>query len=91
MKILKVFGGTTCNPQVLKDHRQVRVIVASYTKKHAIDVLTAHGYRVSSSEFSGWWAKTGNVMELAVATEVGVWEAPMNCTPTDREYKRVIP
>lgn len=86
---LKVFGGSTCNPMVLKEHRQVRVIVASHTKKQAIETLNAHGYRVSTSEFAGYWGATGNQMELYIATEIGVWEAPMNLAPSEREYKRV--
>lgn len=64
-KTLKVWGGMRLN----KNGKQVRVIVAAFTKKHAIELSGE-----TSSRFNGYWIETENARELATATEVGVWE-----------------
>ena len=64
-KTLKVWGGMSINA----NGKQVRAIVAAFTKKQAIEVSGE-----ASSRFNGYWCETGNVRELAVATEVGKWE-----------------
>ena len=64
-KTLKVWAGMSINA----NGKQVRVIVAAFTKKQAIEVSGE-----ASSRFNGYWCETGNARELAVATEVGKWE-----------------
>ena len=71
MKTLKVYGGTFYK----KDAKQVRVIVAFYTKKQAVDLLTKSHGRMTPYEFSGWWGETFNDIELSIAIEPGVWES----------------
>jgi len=71
-KKLIVFGG---NIFYGTPRKQVRAIVASYTKKQAVELLdTINGGAFSYFRyFKNYFCETGNSIELSVATEVGVW------------------
>jgi hypothetical protein len=62
-KQLKVWGGMK-----MYQGRQVRAIVAAYTKKQACGIAG-----ISSSYFRDYWCETGNQVELETATRVGMW------------------
>lgn len=68
MKELKVWGGHT-------GKAQRRTIVAAYTKREAVAILSASrcGWNISRYHFDGYWSETGNQGELKTATEPGVW------------------
>jgi hypothetical protein len=68
-KTLKVFGGTIFYGSPRK---QVRVLVAAFTKKQAVELLSPISHH-SYNEFNTYFGETGNDVELSVATEVGVW------------------
>lgn len=68
-KKLKVFGGTIFYGAPRK---QVRLIIGSYTKKQAIELLNTIS-RYSIYEFNNYFSETGNLSELSTATEVGMW------------------
>lgn len=68
-KKLKVFGGSTFYGSPRK---QVRVLVASYTKKQAVELLNTVS-TISYSSFNDYYSETGNSVELSLATEVGMW------------------
>lgn len=55
----KVFGGLT-----FKDGKQVRCIIATKTKKRAIELL-----KITPFEFNNYWCDTGNDIECEVALE----------------------
>jgi len=57
MKAFKVWGGLE-----FVHGKQVRTIVATYTKKRAAELLG-----VSMYYFNNYWTKTGNDIELEVA------------------------
>ena len=59
MKELKVWGGLT-----LKDGKQVRTIIATYTKKKARELLD-----ISVREFDFYWSVTGNEIEVPIALD----------------------
>lgn len=59
MKRLKVFGGLT-----FVNGKQVRTIIATYTKKRAAELLEVNMY-----EFSNFWCETGNEIEVKTALE----------------------
>jgi len=69
MKTLTVYGGTTFRSfKEFLSTKQTRAIVATYTKKQAMEIAN-----VSRSTFRDYWCRTGNPTELATATEVGMW------------------
>jgi len=77
MKTLKVFGGSIFYGSPRK---QVRVIVASYTKKQAVELLnTVNFSNMTYPDFNNYFIETGNSTELSVATEVGIWITPNDC------------
>ncbi|MFK5950609.1 MAG: hypothetical protein QM500_17795 [Methylococcales bacterium] len=57
-KKLKVWGGLS----VIDGGIQVRAIVATHTKKRAIELLN-----LSANEFNRYWMETGNPIELNTA------------------------
>lgn len=57
MRELIVWGGLT-----MIDCEQVRTIVATRTKKRAVELLNITMY-----DFNGWWCRTGNEIELKTA------------------------
>ena len=57
MRKMKVWGGLT-----FKDGSQVRTIVATTTKKKAMELL-----EVRSHEFNNYWCEAGNHIELTIA------------------------
>lgn len=57
MKQLRVWGGLT-----FKGGKQVRTIVATRTKKRAMELLKA-----SPNTFKDYWSETGNAVEIATA------------------------
>lgn len=59
MRELKVYGGRYW---VRGGHFQSRALVATRTKKRAIEILG-----ISASEFNNYWCETGNTIELEVA------------------------
>lgn len=68
-KKLKVFGGTIFYGSPRK---QVRILVAAYTKKQAVELLNnINNY--TYNDFNDYFSETGNSIELSVATEVGMW------------------
>lgn len=76
----KVWGGTQ-----LGVCGQERVIVCASSKREAAKMVGCSLY-----EFNGYWAETGNAVELSVATERGVWAAELdkpNKKAKDYQYK----
>lgn len=82
-KKLKVFGGTIFYGTPRK---QIRVIVATYTKKQAVELLNTVT-NISYTHFNDYFSKTGNVVELSVATEVGVWVTPDDIREVEKYTK----
>jgi hypothetical protein len=76
---LKVWGGTIGG--------QGHYIVAAPTKKRAVEVLNATLGSFSRYYFDGWWCETGNEIELAVASELGVWRETKRFSG---QYERVV-
>jgi ketopantoate reductase len=68
-KKLKVFGGTIFYGTPRK---QVRVLVAAYTKKQAVELLSTVSI-IRYHEFNDYFSETGNDTELSIAIEVGMW------------------
>ena len=65
--------------------RQVRAIVATTTKSHAIKLL-----KVSSHRFNGWSAETGNEVELRIAlgkVDTVFYTSPNCIAPADKNYR----
>ncbi len=82
-KTLKIFGGTIFYGTPRK---QVRVLVASFTKKQAVELLSTvsrHTYK----DFNDYFSETGNSIELSVATEVGMWITHNEFTKTPEYIK----
>lgn len=73
MKKLKVYGGL-----VMEGRNQKRTIVAATSQKRAMELLKSKGHPFSAYEFRGWWGETKNNIELATATEEGVWVSTDN-------------
>ena len=69
-KKLKVFGGGIFYGIPRK---QVRILVASYTKKQAVELLSTVNGSINYTHFNNYYCETGNSVELSVATEVGMW------------------
>lgn len=67
---LIVWGGAT----YIRDMGQRRVLVAAPTKKRAVELMN-ECFRFGGSlyDLNKYWSKTGNDVELSVATEEGVW------------------
>lgn len=84
MKALKVFGG-----MIFYNGKQVRGIVAAYSKKQAIELLKAVTYEVSYFTFNTYFCETGNSTELSVATEVGVWITYNNFSKKTDDYIKI--
>ena len=85
MRALKVFGSTTTvTARVAGHHGQARVIVSATSVADAIRRLNESGLvagRIGRSSFAGYWAETGNDVELSVASgEPGVWYGPDRST-----------
>jgi len=75
-----VWGGTD-----FFEGKQCRVIVAAATKKRAAELI-----KYSNYSFNTWMEETGNDIELAVATEEGVWYTKNEYSArTTKDYKRV--
>lgn len=75
-KKLKVFGGTVFYGKSGEPRKQVRVIVATFTKKQAVELLNSVNdiaYGISYNDFNDYFCETGNDIELSVATEVGLY------------------
>jgi len=70
LKKLKVFGGTIFYGTPRK---QVRVIIGSYTKKQAVELLCTVNNNFNYNQFNDYFIETGNDVELSVATDVGMW------------------
>jgi len=72
VKKLKVFGGLIFHGTPRK---QIRILVASYTKKQAVELLNTvdGGHNISYIHFNDYFCETGNSIELSVATEIGLW------------------
>jgi hypothetical protein len=66
MKKLKVWGGSY--PRTVEGIRSPRCLVAAYTKKQAAEISG-----LTIRELSDYYSETGNLQELALANEVGVW------------------
>ena len=83
MKTLKVWGGNL-------DGR-ARGLVAAATKKRAVEMLQANGHaNLSRHYFDGYWSETGNVVELSIATEEGIWAVGINDSCREAsDYKRL--
>lgn len=63
--------------------RQFRCLVAATTQKRAAELVDE-----TIGAFRSWWCTTGNDLELSVATEEGVWYAPMQGAKTAEDYRR---
>lgn len=72
---LKVWGGQSMlkSTQNLNGSYQTRTIVAATTKKRAIELMNLLDRGYSQHYFDNYWCETGNKLELATATEEGVW------------------
>lgn len=72
MKKLKVWGGCTFRKKKRKANgfTQARTIVCATTKKRAVELL---GNEISMYRFNDYWCETQNPIELATATEEGIW------------------
>ena len=57
MRKIKVYGGLT-----FVDGKQVRTIVATTTKKRAMELLD-----ITITELNNYWCETGNSLELNIA------------------------
>lgn len=85
-KKLKVFGGTVFYGTPRK---QVRVLVAAYTKKQASELIDKIS-RIGYSSFNDYFCETGNSVELSVATEVGMWVTSNDlCEPKSENYTKI--
>jgi hypothetical protein len=82
---LKVWGGS------LGDGVR-RGLVAATTKKRAVELVKKAEPVISYYYFNDYWTETGNDVELAVATEEGVWAtiSDHGVAPDKREYKRLV-
>ena len=83
-KTLKVFGGTIFYGSPRK---QVRVLVAAFTKKQAVELLNTVS-TIRYNEFNDYFSETGNSTELSTATEVGMWITYNEFTKT-AEYIKI--
>ena len=61
MKEYKVYGGL-----IMVKGKQRRTIIATRTKKRAVELLTPFTI-ISASHFRDYWGETGNKIELSVA------------------------
>ena len=62
MKKYKVWGGITH-----QKGNQVRTIVATTSKKRAVEILNEYGHNISYYYFNDYWCKTGNKHEIKLA------------------------
>lgn len=86
---LIVWGGVAFLPF----EGQKRFIVAAATKKRAVEMVdeVSRG-KFSIGQLNKYWSKTGNAVELAVATEEGVWCCDDGRrTPETMNYVRLYP
>lgn len=69
---LKVYGGLINRSEIGifngNHHPQVRAIVASTTKKGALEIIQKYSRCETMHSFSNYWCKTGNAEELRIAT-----------------------
>jgi len=82
-KRLKVFGGSVFYGSPRK---QVRIIIAAYTKKEAFELVNTVNH-INYAHFSSYFCETGNDIELSIANEVGLWIADNNFI--DRTYTKL--
>jgi len=80
---LKVFGGIIFHGD---PRTQVRTIVGAYTKKQAVELLDKVS-NISMYHFNDYWCETGNSVELATATEVGIW---ISKDRFEKNFERII-
>jgi len=85
MRTLKIWGGMmnmkkTRNPN---GGNQTRTLVAATTKKRAVELLD----RISMGYFNDNFVETGNAVELATATEEGVWVNEGTCREPEWERR----
>jgi hypothetical protein len=68
-KKLKVWGGRYYTHDYFPEAGpQKRMLIGAYTKKQAMELGG-----ISRSEMNNYFCETGNDVELATVTEVGVW------------------
>lgn len=67
MTKLRVWGGLSVGPQK-------RTIVAARSKAEAVRLLNMAGVHMTIGEFNGYWAETGNTVEVGLAKRLGVWQ-----------------
>jgi len=85
-KKLKVFGGMIFYGTPRK---QVRVLVASYTKKQAVELLNTITC-VNYNSFNDYFSETGNSIELSIATEIGMWITNEKYNKTTENYTKLL-
>lgn len=89
--VTKVWGTTlTPNPAWGADTRQVRVIVAAERQVDAVALLAAAGLgRITQGQFRGYWSRTSNPTEIAVADHHAVWWANEHGRNSPSDYHEV--
>lgn len=97
MSKLKVWGGLTSTAKRLSSSNglQARTLVCASSKREAVEMLQAvpnNRCYMSLYEFSGYWSETGNLEELRIAKERGVWTSQVLMYGGEKaDWKRLWP